>query len=86
MPKKPFFKDFSVVEVLFFTNTFWSALFSKVLSTFLNSVWKEWFFNTPLDLFKEKSFHLLEGTKNFVGNLKGQKWKKLLNISKNGIL
>jgi hypothetical protein len=35
---------------------------------------------------KEKSFHLLEGLMNLFENLKGQKWKKQLNISKNGVL
>ena len=32
----------------------------------------------------KKSFHLLEGTRNFFENWKGQKWKKQLKISKNG--
>jgi hypothetical protein len=43
--------------------------------------------STPsqVDLFKEKSFHLLEETMKLVGNLKGKKWKKLLNISKNRV-
>ncbi len=34
----------------------------------------------------KKSFHLLEGTKNFFDNWKGQKWKKPLKISKNDFL
>jgi hypothetical protein len=34
---------------------------------------------------KKKSFHLLEETRNLFGNFKGQKWKKLLNISQNGL-
>jgi hypothetical protein len=35
---------------------------------------------------KKKSFHLLEGTVNFLRAEKGQKWKKPLKISKNGFL
>jgi hypothetical protein len=33
--------------------------------TFLKSVRKDAFFYAPFELFKEKSFHLLEGTMNF---------------------
>jgi hypothetical protein len=35
---------------------------------------------------KKKSFHLLEGPMNLLKNLKGQKWKKPLNITKNSFL
>jgi hypothetical protein len=41
-------------------------------------------FYTPFDLFKEKKFHLIEGTMNLFENLLGQKWKKPLNILKKG--
>jgi hypothetical protein len=47
---------------------------------------KRGFFDAPLDLFKEKSFHLIEGTTELYENLKGQKWKKPLNILINGFL
>ncbi len=39
------------------------------------------FFVTPFDLFKDKSFYLLEETMTPFENLKGQKKKKLLKIS-----
>jgi hypothetical protein len=55
--------------------------FRTFLCTFLKSVRKDGFFDAPFDLFKEKSFHLLEGTMNFFE--KGKKWKKPLKISKN---
>jgi hypothetical protein len=42
---------------------------------------KRGFFDAPFDLFKEKGFHLIEGTMKLYENLKGQKWKKPLNIS-----
>jgi hypothetical protein len=45
-------------------------------------VWKDGFFDTPIDLFKEKKFSSLV-TRNLSGNFKkGQKLKEMLNISK----
>jgi hypothetical protein len=35
---------------------------------------------------KKKSFHCIEGTMKLYENLKGQKWKKPLNILNNGFL
>ncbi len=58
------------------------ALLTEVITTFCEISRKRWFFDTPFNLIKEKKFHLLEGTMNFFENLKGQKWKKPLNISK----
>ncbi len=50
----------------------------------ISTVRKDGYFDALFDLFKEKSFRLLEGTMNLFENLKGQKRKKPLNISKNG--
>ncbi len=36
--------------------TFFGCLFTKVICTFLKSVWKDGFFDTPFDLIKEKKF------------------------------
>jgi hypothetical protein len=46
------------------------------------------FFDTPFTIFEEKSFHLLEGTMDTVlfENLQVKKYKKPLNILKNGFL
>ena len=74
-------------KIVFWLKLFWGALFTKVICTFLKSVRKDGFFDAPFELFKEKkSFHLLEGTMNFLRAEKGQKWKKPLKISKNGFL
>jgi hypothetical protein len=52
----------------FLAKIFLGALFTKVICTFLKSVRKGGFFIAPFDLFKEKNFHLLEGTMNFFKN------------------
>jgi hypothetical protein len=63
--KTDFFRTFSIGKIVFWLKLFLGALFTKVFCTFLKSVQKDEFFDAPFDLFKEKSFHLLEGTKNF---------------------
>ncbi len=52
----------------------------------LKSVQKEDFLMPHLTYSKKKSFHLIEGTMKLYENLKGQKWKKPLNILKNDFL
>ncbi len=80
VPKKRFLglSSFSSDKTIFWLNVL-GALFTKVICTFFKSVRKDGVFDAPLDLFKEKSVHLLEGT---IENLKGPKWKEPLNISK----
>jgi hypothetical protein len=59
--KNRFFWDltnFSIGKTFFFPKTFLSALFYKF--TFLKSVRKDGFFDTPFAIFEEKSFHLKE--------------------------
>ncbi len=63
---------------------FLGALFTKVICTFLKSVWRDGFFDTPFDLIKEKSFHLIVGSVCTFCVLKSPKWKQPLNISENG--
>ncbi len=41
---------------VFWAKLFLGALFTKVICTFLKSVWKDGFFDTPFDLIKEKKF------------------------------
>ncbi len=59
------FSKFSIAKIVSWLKLFLGALFAKVICTFLKSVRKDGFFDAPFDLFKEKSFHLLEGTMNF---------------------
>ncbi len=61
MPQKPIFLGgkFSIGKIVFWLKFFWVALFTKVICTFLKSVWKHGFFDTPFDLFKEKKFSSL---------------------------
>jgi hypothetical protein len=54
----------------------------KIKFTYLKSVWKDRFFDIPFELFKEKSLYLLKRTIITFCELKGQKSKKLLIISK----
>ncbi len=65
---------------------FLGALFTKVICTFLKSVWKDGFFDTPCDLTKQKNFHLLIGSVCTFYELKSPKWKQPLSISENGFL
>ncbi len=70
---------------VFWLKLFLGAFFTKVICTFLKSVpTKRWIFDAPFDLFKEKSFHLLDGKMDLFENIEDQNWKKPLNISKNG--
>jgi hypothetical protein len=55
-------------KIVFWLKLFLGELFTKVICTFLKSVRKDGFFYVPFDLFKEKGFHLLEGTMHFFGN------------------
>ncbi len=65
LAKKPFYQ-LKICEVLrkicFWATLFLGALFTKVICTFLKSVWKDVFFDTPFDLIKEKSFHFIVGS------------------------
>jgi hypothetical protein len=59
---------------------FWDRFLAKTfLETFL---WRIFWY--PFAIFEEKSFHLLEGTRDSFWELKGQICKKPLNILKNG--
>ncbi len=49
-------KSFSQKNQFFWAKLFLGALFTKVMCTFLKSVWKNGFFDTPFDLIKEKKF------------------------------
>ncbi len=53
---------------------------------FWNQYEKTDFFIPHLTYSKKKSFHLIEVTLDLFENLKGQKWKKPLNILENGFL
>jgi hypothetical protein len=66
-PKKSFAQktDFLKQILVFWIKLFFGALFTNVICTFLKPVRKDGFFDAPFDLFKKKSFHLLEGTMNF---------------------
>ncbi len=48
---KNYFTNWKSPKKLFF-----GALFTKVICTFLKSVWKDGFFYTPFDIIKEKKF------------------------------
>jgi hypothetical protein len=67
--KKKFFgKNF--LGKNFLAKTFWDALFTKV---HFRNEYEKTDFLIPYSIFlKKKSFHLLEGTINLFGNLKGQ--------------
>jgi hypothetical protein len=52
--QKRFYLDFSIGKIIFWLKLFLGALFTKVTCIFLRSVRKTGFFDTPLDLFKEK--------------------------------
>jgi hypothetical protein len=73
-PKKSFaqktdiFRTFSIGKIVFLLKLFFGALFVKVICTFLKSVRKAGFLMPRLTYSKKKSFHLLEGTKNFSEN------------------
>jgi hypothetical protein len=59
-PKKNFAEktDFQLIKQ-FLANTFFGALFTKVICTFVKSVRKDGFFDAPFDLIKEKKFSSL---------------------------
>jgi len=58
-PKKSFNQQIvSPIKKLAGQN-FFGALFNKVRCTFLKSVWKDDFFDTPSDLYKGKKFCIL---------------------------
>ncbi len=60
---------FSIGKIVFVDKIFFGCTFyHKVVCTFLKSIQKDGFFDAPFDLFKQKSFHLLEGTMNFFEN------------------
>jgi hypothetical protein len=82
LPKKPFFSG----KIVFWLKLVLGAFFTKVICRFLKSVRKDGFLMPFSNYSKKKSFHLLEGTMNLFDNFKGKKWKKPLNISKNGFL
>jgi hypothetical protein len=65
---------------------FLGALFTKVICTFLKSVRKDEFFDVPFDLFKEKSFHLLEGTMNLFEEIKRSKMEETAQYFENSFL
>ncbi len=46
----------SPTKSVFWAKLILGALFTKVICTFLKSVWKDGFFDTPFDLIKEKKF------------------------------
>jgi hypothetical protein len=77
-PKKVLPKNliFSIAKIVFWLILFLGALFAKVICTFLKSVRKDGFLDAPFDLFKEKSFHLLEGTMNFFESCKRSKMEE----------
>ncbi len=85
-PKKGFDQNPIFLGKFLLVKLFLGALFTKVICSFFKSVRKDGFFHAPFDLFKEKKFHLLEGTMNFSENWKGQKWKKPHKILNNGFL
>ncbi len=49
-----------LAKLVFWAKLFSVALFTQVKRTYLKSVQKDGFFDTLFDLFKEKSFHLIE--------------------------
>jgi hypothetical protein len=81
--QKPIF--LGLMQIFNWKIVFWRKTFFCVC-TFLKSVKKDGYFDSPAHstYSKENSFHLKEDTMNLFRNLKGQKWKKLLNISKKG--
>jgi hypothetical protein len=70
---------------VFWAKLFLGALFTKVIFTFLKSVWKDGCFDTPFDLTKEKKFSSHSSVNvNFLWTKKkSPKWKQPLNISEN---
>jgi hypothetical protein len=50
---------FSMGKMVFLAKTFFGALFTNVICTFLKSVRKDGFFDAPFDLFKEQKFSSL---------------------------
>jgi hypothetical protein len=55
---------------VFWAKLFLGALFTKVIWTFLKSVWKDGFFDTPFDLNKEKKFSSLRRDNELFWELK----------------
>jgi hypothetical protein len=47
---------------VFWAKLFWGPLFTKVICTYLKSVWKDELFDNPFDLIKEKKFYLILGS------------------------
>ncbi len=86
LAKKLFYQKFALVlkNSVFRAKLFSGALFAYGIFTFLESVWKDGFFDTPFDLIKEKSFHLILGSVCTFYELKSPKWKQPLKISENG--
>ncbi len=60
----------------FLAKTFFSALFTKVICTFLKSVRKNRFFDAPFNLFKEKKFSSLKWDKELFEELKRSKMEE----------
>jgi hypothetical protein len=71
--KNRFFRDFahlSIDKKVFWLKLFLGALFTKIKFTFLKSVWKDGFFDTPFAILEGKTFHLRERTMKLFENLK----------------
>ncbi len=75
MPEKPIFLDFSIGKTVFWLKSFLSALFTKVICTFLKSVQKDIFFDASFNLFKEKKFASLRTDNEPFLELK-RRWKR----------
>ncbi len=54
--KKLFYQLKVLKQSVFWATLFLGAIFTKVICTFLKSVWKDGFFDTPFDLIKEQKF------------------------------
>jgi hypothetical protein len=87
LAKKLFNQLISPTKIGFLGKTFFGCTFYEGHRyIFEISMKKDRFFDTPFDLIKEKSFHLIVGSVCTFCELKSPKWKQPFNISENGFL